>query len=267
MFSKPLLDKIHSLVEPKDLLNQKVKLKNIIDPFDNSNLLFHARGKDDIVNLLDQGVDLQHRNIFGRNALWNYNFLLNKTIETEIIGTLLLKGINTSITCHKGGSILSSLAFFKYPDLFMKNKDFFKQKDIYIHSFYSLSDDKFKNGIEILKNNYFNIRFSSYIDIDVKPNNDFGRLQEFLDKSEMENILLTNAEQENRYLSILEFIKKEFPEQTRFINFIYTDMENHKKMSLFSFKEYRLSLEKSQLKWNQREKNQDNKMPFLRVIK
>lgn len=267
MFSKPLLEKIHSLTDQKDIFNQKIKFKDIIDPLDNSNLLFHARGKNDILELLEHDVDLQHRNIFGRNALWNYNFLLNKKIESEIIDTLIENGIDTSVTCHKGGNILSSLAFFKYPDLFVKHKEIFQQKDVFIHSFYSLAENKFQQAIEQLNTNQFNVRFSSYIDVDIKPGNDFGRLKDFLEKEEMDNILLTNAEQESRYIPVLEFIKSNFSEQIKFINFVYTDMENHKKKSIYSFDEYHHSLEKSQLVWNQRKNTQDNKISFLKIIK
>lgn len=270
MFSKPLLDKIHSLVDPKDLLNQNVKIKNIIDPYDNSNLLFYARGSEDILALLEQGINLQHRNVFGRNALWNYNYLLNKKIEEEIITTLLEQGIDSGITCHKGGSILSSLAFFKHPDIFMNNKHYFKNKDVYIHSFYSLTENKLQEGIRSLIQNGFKVRLGSYIDVDIKPANDFGRLQQFLPKEEINSLLAGNAKQESCYLSIIEFLKETFPEQLRFVNFVYTDMENHKKVSVHSFNEYHQSLEKSQLEWSQKHESKpqpENKKSFLTIVK
>lgn len=270
MFSKPLLDKIHTLVNPKDLLNQTVEIKNIIDPYDSSNLLFYARGKEDVLALLEQGVNLQHRNIFGRNALWNYNYLLNKKIEEEIITTLLEQGINSEITCHKGGTILSSLAFFKHPQIFMDNKKYFQNKDVYLHSFYSLSDGKFQEAINLLIEHNFNIRLGSYIDVDVKPANDFGRLQDFLPKEEIQNLLAGNAKQESCYLSIIEFLKETFPEQLRFVNFVYTDMENHKKVSVYSFNEYHQSLERSQLEWSQKHESKtqpENKKSFLTIVK
>lgn len=128
----------------------------------NQTLLFEATSINEVNWLLNNGVDINHRNFVGKTALWKSGYY---DYEVDIIDRLFEAGINPDLLSYDGDHVLSGMGYFGFPEIFMKHKDKIKSKDIHIRNIHLHHIDKMKQGIEILLDNDFQVRYPRYINI------------------------------------------------------------------------------------------------------
>ena len=124
--------------------------------------VFLAERNKDVTFTLDFHIDAGFSLSLIHISLWKSGYY---DYEIEIIDRLFEAGINPDLLSYDGDHVLSGMGYFGFPEIFMKHKDKIKSKDIHIRDIHLHHIDKMKQGIEILLDNDFQVRYPRYINI------------------------------------------------------------------------------------------------------
>ncbi|EJJ3922727.1 ankyrin repeat domain-containing protein [Salmonella enterica] len=184
--------------------------KNILEKYDsfNQTLLFEAINKDEVDWLINHGVDVNHRDILGRTALWGSGSVDYRRREPDIIRSLFESGANADLLDRQGYNLFSSDLFFSYPELFIKQKDKYSIRDVIINTIYGKLIHKIEKTINLLHHNGFKLYYPFYIELDM----DITQLDEYSNKcvsvQQIERLRLYNINKRNDYIDFFNFLKK-----------------------------------------------------------
>ena len=184
----------------KEWLNMdKEKIKDSID-FSNETLLFKANTPEEVEWLIDNNVDVNHRNFIGQTALWEVNgyYTLNKLFDL---------GVDADIRNFEGHSVLSSATFFAFPEVFIKHKDKYSIREVQIHGICHNEVSNMIHSINLLEGNGFTVFYPSHIIIDTDVTEWDDENAKYLTDKESCELKNHYNNSINHYIELLEFIK------------------------------------------------------------
>ncbi|MBQ4778509.1 ankyrin repeat domain-containing protein [Pectobacterium versatile] len=204
------------------LKTHNVSAYEIRDSLDRT-LLFYARTQDDVEQLIDLGVDINHQDKLGHTALFHVS-------SEEVVDALIEYGIDVDRKDNEGRYVLATYGFFKYYDTFIKYADRFKEKHVIIDSLYCNQLENIPSALKSLHDNGFRITLSRFVEIEHDP-----------EKENPDNFI----QYKERYIAVLDSLKEycylsTFHElQQDFICRVYSN----DKVKLFSYRDFREIIE------------------------
>ncbi|UEM40632.1 hypothetical protein [Pectobacterium aquaticum] len=163
-------------------------------------LLFYARTRDDVEQLIDLGVDINHQDKLGHTALFHVS-------SEEVINALIEHGIDVDRKDNEGRHVLATYGFFNYHDTFLKYADRFKEKHIIIDSLYCNQLENIPSALKLLHDNGFKITLSRFVEIEHDPEKESS--DHFIQyKKKYTNVL--DALKEYCYLSTFHELQQDF---------------------------------------------------------
>ncbi|MBS0849978.1 hypothetical protein [Citrobacter sp. JGM124] len=204
------------------LKKHNVSAYEIRDSLDRT-LLFYARTQDDVEQLIDLGVDINHQDKLGHTALFHVS-------SEDVINALVEHGIDVDRKDNEGRHVLATYGFFKCHDIFMRYADRFEEKHIIIDSLYCNQLENIPSALKSLHDNGFRITLCRFVEIEHDP-----------EKEKPDNFIQYKA----RYIAVLDALKEYCYLSTfhqlhqDFICRVY----GNDKVKLFSYRDFRELIE------------------------
>ncbi|WP_323641061.1 hypothetical protein [Pectobacterium polonicum] len=204
------------------LKTHNVSAYEIRDSLDRT-LLFYARTQDDVEQLIDLGVDINHQDKLGHTALFHVS-------SEEVINALIEHGIGVDRKDNEGRHVLATYGFFKYHDTFMRYADRFKEKHIIIDSLYSNQLVNIPSALKSLHDNGFRITLSRFVEVEHDP-----------EKENPDNFI----QYKEKYISVLDSLKEYCYLSTfhELHQVIICRVYGNDKVKLFSYRDFREIIE------------------------
>lgn len=190
----------------------KLERKCILESSDvfNQTLLFEATNKDEVDWLINHGVDVNHRDMLGRTALWGSGSrsLDHCRKEPEIIRSLFESGANADLLDHQGYNIFSSALFFSHPELFIKHRDKYNTRDVILNNLYGNLIQEMENAINLLNHNDFKLYYPFYITLDIDITQFDEDNNKYLNEIQKERVRRYNIKKRDDYIDFFIFLKE-----------------------------------------------------------
>ncbi|MCL6365266.1 ankyrin repeat domain-containing protein [Pectobacterium carotovorum subsp. carotovorum] len=126
------------------------------------NAVFHAIDPMDMHLLLLRGLDINHKDKYGRNILFYYWFQ-----NENVIDLIIEKGIDFTIIDNDGYNFLSYGLFYFHPEKFISKKELFKENKVVIKTIYT----DLEKGLKLLLENNFEVSLASTVLLGMPPEN------------------------------------------------------------------------------------------------
>ncbi len=141
---------------------------NFKDDF-NRNLFFYTKSRQDVRHLFKCGLDINHVDMFGRNALWGNGQSDYIEFANECIDELILLGVDLNRKDIYGQSIFSSFVFQNHIKVFMKHRDKFENKSVHLNNIYFNTISSLVENLDLLKNCGFDYCLPKVIFLEFDP--------------------------------------------------------------------------------------------------
>jgi len=180
---------------------------NFKDDFDR-NLFFYTKSRQDVRHLFKCGLDINHVDMFGRNALWGNGQSDYTEFANECIDELISLGVDLNRKDIYGQSIFSSFVFQNHIKVFMKHCDKFENKLVHQNNIYFNTISSLVENLNILKSYGFDYCLPKIIFLEFDP---FS----VIDKELSVNLRMSMLGKVKALISFVEKIKIDFPNTYR----------------------------------------------------